>query len=197
MGTNQNITNNQIRRFVVALGFVASSCAFAGGPAVNDSTKEVNIDELAKAHLFNQQFAVIKMEQYVPTDLGPTNDQNKVARKVLERSIQSWLDEQIARGTLIGSSAQALEDSLSKDVVLNKSQSNQDPQQTVKFRVRPASNMASIQYTGFFVARYTHSLAGKTNTVELTKAIGNKVISLSQTRNTKEKRQILAINWSF
>lgn len=136
------------------------------------------------------------VEKIIPTDLEATNDMNKVASKIADRSLQTWFNSAAVKNSAIGRTAASVQDTMSTDITL-KSDEPQAVEHRFSMQLLALQAMAKLQYTGWLRAVFNYDAKAAASMVELSDKIFNKDLFLNHTNSSKETISTVGIKWGW
>ncbi|WP_413289081.1 hypothetical protein [Bdellovibrio sp. HCB337] len=136
------------------------------------------------------------VEKIIPTDLQATNDMNKVAVRIADRSLQTWFNSAAVRNSALGRTADNVQQNLATDVTV-KSDEPAAVEHKFSMQLLALQAMAKIQYTGWLNAVFNYDAKAAESMVELSEKIFNKDLFVNHTSSPREDVSTVGIKWGW
>lgn len=136
------------------------------------------------------------VEKIIPTDLQATNDMNKVAVRIADRSLQTWFNSAAVKGSALGRTADNVQQKMSTDVTV-KSDEPQAVEHKFSMQLLALQAMAKIQYTGWLNAVFNYDAKAAESMVEFSEKVFNKDLFVNHTSSPREDVSTVGIKWGW
>lgn len=156
---------------------------------------QLSPDIIALFHSLKAEEKPIDMTAYIPMDMVPSNDSNKVFQKVADRSVSTWFNSPAVRGSAIGRAATEVEESVHQEITFGDSE---EIEHKLGFNFQAFQALAQIEYTGYVHAalRYYGQQALLSFEVDQTIA-QNQDLILGHDVHSEDRLSRLSFRWSF
>lgn len=160
-----------------------------------DFTKGFNIAAVQPVMSPNE----IKSEdvsQLIPHDMQPGNDASQVASRILDRSLNSWMNSPMMKGSSLVKTAKSFENTMGSNVSVG----GDDPEQTkhsIQFNVRAEQARAFVKYEGITNAQLSYQVGSDRVDLEVREPMTLLETDLvyNHTNSRADSRDIVSVRW--
>lgn len=145
----------------------------------------------------SQAPVAFRTEDFIPTYLSPSSDEDYVASKIIFHSLNHLIDSPRFRRTSIGKAAATLDQTLNPQFTISSSGKDQIKHQ-VQFEVRPEQSQASIKYRGYIQAQLAYQVENKMIGFEMSQTLdSNTRVAFNHNMLAGQVTDTVTLNWSF
>lgn len=138
------------------------------------------------------------VEEFIPMDMSPSQDQTYVFGNIADRSIQYFWKNSAFRYTSVGRVAQDLEKRLKTDITIRSEEGPKAIEHKFSVQLLAAQAIARLEYTGWIKAAFKYyAREAKSETQIREKVFENKDLVLSHTSTRFEDMSSLLLSWSW
>ena len=143
-------------------------CAQAAIPRETPTGEEVDFSAIKKVESVHD-IRTTDVQEVIPTDMGPSNNQGQVGSKIIDYSFNNWLNSPQMKQTSLGRTASKVEKSMQANVNLGRTDSGVSHK--VNFAMLPAQSKAQMKYSGLLDANLTYKVNNQELDFEMTRKL--------------------------
>jgi len=136
------------------------------------------------------------VEKIIPTDLQQTDDMNKVAARIADRSIQAWFNSSQVQASALGQTATTVQKKMTAEVAV-KSDEPQAVEHKFSMQLMALQAMARVQYTGWLNAVFNYDAKAAQSMVEFSEKVFNKDLFVNHTNSPNGNVSSVGIKWGW
>lgn len=146
----------------------------------------------------NDSMTIQTVEEFIPMDMSPSQDQSYVISNIADRSIQYFWRNSGFRQTSVGRVANELEKRLKTDITIRGGDGPKDVQHKFSLQLLATQAIARLEYTGWIKAAFKYyAKEAKSETLIRETVFDNKDLVLSHTSTANEKMSSLFLSWTW
>ncbi len=164
---------------------------YASTELINPATQELDLSTLSMLARMSDPYR-FNMADYVPLKgLADSDSGDRVARRIIQHTMQNLLDGRQDRNAGVLASAQKLNNNMKSSVG--------DEKNSIQFRVRPVEARAEISYKGELPVESSVSYVAVQNEIrfEVSRKIAETTVAYSHVTATDQQKDLVGVRWNF
>ena len=164
------------------------------------STREVSALDLTYMRQLSElahQDMRMSVTDYIPTNMAPTNDESKVSREILTRSLGRWMEASDWGREHVREPLKAIEKPLSPNFTMTD---EEGLNHQLNFKVDTTHALAQLQYRGYVDAQVNYQIAAQSLGVEVSRPMNlhkNARFVYQHTSNSADNRDLVGWQMSW
>lgn len=136
------------------------------------------------------------VENIIPTDLEATNDMNKVALRIADRSIQTWFNSAYVQASALGRTAMSVQEKMATDITV-KSEEPAAIEHKFSVQLMALQAMAKLQYNGWLNAVFNYDARAAKSVIEFSEKIFNKDFFVNHSNSSQGSVSAVGVKWGW
>lgn len=136
------------------------------------------------------------VSKLIPQDIQPTSNAGQVASRILDRSLNTWMNSDMMKDSSLVKSAKSLENTMGSDVSIGGEDSD-EMKHSFKFNVRAEQAKALVKYEGLTNAQLSYQVGSDRLDFEVREpmAVLETDLVYNHTNSRADNRDIVSVRW--